>query len=98
MTSKVLLERLNGMGEYVKSASSTVELPVVRRYREKFPDYPKERRALVWKMEAYLATKRPYIQLVVSNAISAQSPKWTGFEPTLGGSCKCYFTSPHPSP
>jgi ABC-type transport system substrate-binding protein len=58
----------------------------------------KERRALVWKMEAYLAKQRPYIQLVVSNAISAQSPKWTGFEPTLSGSCKCYFTSPHPSP
>jgi translation initiation factor IF-2 len=27
VTSKVLLERLNGMGEYVKSASSTVEAP-----------------------------------------------------------------------
>ncbi len=38
MTSKVLLERLNGMGEYVKSASSTIEPPVVRRYHEKFPD------------------------------------------------------------
>ncbi|MGB7818935.1 MAG: hypothetical protein WBL35_09420, partial [Ornithinibacter sp.] len=38
MTSKVLLERLNGMGEYVKSASSTIEPPVVRRYKEKFPD------------------------------------------------------------
>ncbi len=38
MTSKVLLERLNGMGEYVKSASSTIEPPVVRRYREKFPE------------------------------------------------------------
>ncbi len=37
MTSKVLLERLNGMGEYVKSASSTIETPVVRRYNEKFP-------------------------------------------------------------
>ena len=37
MTSKVLLERLNEMGEYVKTASSTVELPVVRRYKEKFP-------------------------------------------------------------
>ncbi|MEO7069849.1 MAG: translation initiation factor IF-2 N-terminal domain-containing protein, partial [Nostocoides sp.] len=37
VTSKVLLERLNQMGEYVKSASSTVEAPVVRRYQEKFP-------------------------------------------------------------
>ncbi len=37
VTSKVLLERLNEMGEYVKSASSTVEAPVVRRVKEKFP-------------------------------------------------------------
>ncbi len=58
----------------------------------------KERRALVWKMEAYLAQKRPYIQLVVADAITAQSSGWTGFEPTLGGSCKCYYTAPHPSP
>ncbi|MGG5260948.1 translation initiation factor IF-2 N-terminal domain-containing protein, partial [Phycicoccus avicenniae] len=36
-TSKVVLERLNAMGEYVKSASSTIEAPVVRRYNEKFP-------------------------------------------------------------
>ncbi|GAA1749163.1 translation initiation factor IF-2 [Nostocoides vanveenii] len=35
--SKVLLERLNEMGEYVRSASSTIEAPVVRRYNEKFP-------------------------------------------------------------
>ncbi|MFN8097144.1 MAG: translation initiation factor IF-2 [Dermatophilaceae bacterium] len=37
VTSKVLLERLNEMGEYVKSASSTVEAPVVRRYKERYP-------------------------------------------------------------
>ncbi len=36
-TSKVVLERLNAMGEYVKSASSTIEAPVVRRYNEKYP-------------------------------------------------------------
>jgi len=35
--SKVLLERLNEMGEYVKAASSTIEAPVVRRYHEKYP-------------------------------------------------------------
>ena len=57
----------------------------------------KERRALVWKMEAYLAKQRPYIQLVVADAISAHAPGWTGFEPSLGGSCKCYYTAPHPA-
>lgn len=49
-------------------------------------------------MEAYLAQKRPYIQLAVADAITAQASGWTGFEPTLGGSCKCDYTSPHPSP
>ncbi|PZP24766.1 MAG: hypothetical protein DI600_01715, partial [Cutibacterium granulosum] len=31
LTSKQLLGKLNDMGEYVKSASSTLETPVVRR-------------------------------------------------------------------
>jgi hypothetical protein len=49
-------------------------------------------------MEAYLAQKRPYIQLVVADAITAQSTAWTDFEPNLGGYCKCFFTSPRPLP
>ncbi len=56
----------------------------------------KQRRALVWKMEAYLAQKRPYIQLVVTDTITAHASGWTGFQPTLGGSCKCYYTAPRP--
>ncbi|WP_454294408.1 translation initiation factor IF-2 [Salana multivorans] len=35
-SSKNLLEELNTMGEYVKSASSTIEAPVERRLREKY--------------------------------------------------------------
>jgi len=34
--SKTVLERLKGMGEFVKSASSTVEAPVVRRLQASF--------------------------------------------------------------
>ncbi len=45
VTSKVLLERLNEMGEYVKSASSTVEAPVVRRVKERFPTAPADKGA-----------------------------------------------------
>ncbi|GED97661.1 translation initiation factor IF-2 [Gordonia crocea] len=37
VTSKVVLERLKEQGEFVKSASSTVEAPVARRLRESFP-------------------------------------------------------------
>jgi len=36
VTSKVVLERLKELGEFVKSASSTVEPPVARRLRESF--------------------------------------------------------------
>ncbi|MGW0175113.1 translation initiation factor IF-2 [Rhodococcus sp. NPDC003322] len=37
VTSKELLARLKEQGEFVKSASSTVEAPVARRLRESFP-------------------------------------------------------------
>jgi peptide/nickel transport system substrate-binding protein len=56
----------------------------------------KQRQALVWKMEAYLAEKRPYIQLVDTNALSAHTNSWTGFQPTLWGYCKCFYTLPRP--
>ncbi|HET7689900.1 MAG TPA: translation initiation factor IF-2 [Nocardioidaceae bacterium] len=34
--SKVVLEKLKEMGEFVKSASSTIELPVEKKFKEKF--------------------------------------------------------------
>jgi len=37
MSSKAVLEKLSELGEYVKSASSTVEAPVARRLKEAFP-------------------------------------------------------------
>ncbi|RBP67887.1 translation initiation factor 2 (bIF-2) [Brevibacterium sanguinis] len=37
-TSKIVLEKLQDMGEFVRSASSTLEAPVVRRVREAFAD------------------------------------------------------------
>ncbi|MBW9208513.1 translation initiation factor IF-2 [Mumia sp. zg.B21] len=38
VTSKDVLSALNDMGEYVRSASSTVEAPVIRRLTEKYGD------------------------------------------------------------
>ena len=37
VTSKEVLAKLREQGEFVKSASSTLEVPVVRRLREAFP-------------------------------------------------------------
>lgn len=55
-----------------------------------------KRRALVYKMEAYLAAKRPYIQLVNPDLITAHSNSWTGFEPEVWSYGKTYYTAPHP--
>ena len=38
--SKVVVAKLQEMGEFVRSASSTIEAPVVRRLREAFPAAP----------------------------------------------------------
>jgi peptide/nickel transport system substrate-binding protein len=56
---------------------------------------PKERQALVWKMEAEVAHDRPYIQLVDEDTVTANDKQWTGFYADLNGYCKCYYTSPH---
>ena len=73
--------------------------PVYDRWyseQSKLVDF-KQRQALVWKMEAYLAQKRPYIQLVDTDMLTAHSDAWTGFAPNLWGYCKCYYTDPQPS-
>jgi len=36
--SKAVMAKLTEMGEFVRSASSTIEAPVVRKLREAFPD------------------------------------------------------------
>jgi peptide/nickel transport system substrate-binding protein len=56
---------------------------------------PKQRQALVWKMEAEVAHDRPYIQLVDEDTVTANAKAWTGFYPDLNAYCKCYYTSPH---
>ena len=38
--SKVVLQKLQDMGEFVRSASSTIEAPVVRKLRDAFPTPP----------------------------------------------------------
>ena len=40
MTSKEVLTKLADIGEYVKSASSTVEAPVIRKLKESLPAQP----------------------------------------------------------
>ena len=41
--SKVVLAKLGDLGEFVRSASSTIEAPVVRKLKEAFADAPPRR-------------------------------------------------------
>ncbi|MEW1784582.1 translation initiation factor IF-2 N-terminal domain-containing protein, partial [Arthrobacter sp. NPDC080086] len=40
ITSKDAVTKLQELGEFVRSASSTIEAPVVRKLRNAFPDAP----------------------------------------------------------
>jgi len=85
--------------QWYDNSDSGFDDPVYDRWyvqQSRLVDF-KQRQALVWKMEAYLAQKRPYIQLVDTDMLTAYSDAWTGFQPTLWGYCKCYYTDPHPS-
>lgn len=60
MESKVVLAKLQEMGEFVRSASSTVEAPVVRKMIELFPDAkPREEVKPAKKAAAKKAAAKP---------------------------------------
>lgn len=65
VTSKKLLEVLTNSGEFVKSASSTIEAPVVRKAREYFEEHPEE--AAAAKPKTSKSTKK-----VASTATEAE--------------------------
>jgi peptide/nickel transport system substrate-binding protein len=48
------------------------------------PDQGK-RRSIVWKMQQFLYTQRPYIWLALQDSVDALSPKWTGLVPSPQG-------------
>ena len=57
--SKTVLEKLKDMGEFVKSASSTVEAPVVRRLKASFPKADAQNKPSEKKQGAAKAAPRP---------------------------------------
>ncbi len=67
MESKVVLAKLQEMGEFVRSASSTVEAPVVRKLIEMYPDAkPAEEKKPVKKVAVKKAAAKP------KNEVSAE--------------------------
>ncbi|TDW23252.1 translation initiation factor IF-2 [Kribbella kalugense] len=72
VTSKVVLTRLNDMGEFVRSASSTIEAPVVRRLAEEFEKNPPKKRTA--KKAAASTSAAPQATAPVAPASPAQKP------------------------
>jgi len=78
LESKELLAKLQEVGEFVRSASSTVEAPVVRKLMDKFPDLvpadltPKTKKAPVKKAPAKKSVKvedlPPELQQMIENS------------------------------
>ena len=71
MESKEVLAKLQDMGEFVKSASSTVEAPVVRKLIEMYPDAkPAEEKKPVKKAAAKKAAAKPKEEVSAEQAAS----------------------------
>jgi translation initiation factor IF-2 len=58
VSSKEVLGKLSALGEYVKSASSTVEAPVVRKLRESFASQPAAGNKSAGKPDAPTSAKK----------------------------------------
>ncbi len=84
LESKELLAKLQEVGEFVRSASSTVEAPVVRKLMDKFPDLvpaetaPKAKKAPAKKVAAKKTVKvedlPPELQKMVEDATPVARP------------------------
>ncbi len=84
LESKELLAKLVEVGEFVRSASSTVEAPVVRKLMDKFPDLmpaeaaPKAKKAPAKKATAKITVKvedlPPELQQMIEDATPITKP------------------------
>jgi translation initiation factor IF-2 len=87
LESKELLSKLQEVGEFVRSASSTVEAPVVRKLMDKFPDLvpaeaaPKAKKAPAKKAAPKQTVKvedlPPELQQMIEDATPAARPATT---------------------
>ena len=87
LESKELLAKLQEVGEFVRSASSTVEAPVVRKLMDKFPDLvpaeaaPKAKKAPAKKAAPKQTVKvedlPPELQQMIEDATPAARPATT---------------------
>ncbi len=72
--SKVVLAKLQDMGEFVRSASSTVEPPVVRKLKEVFPAQPAGAAAPAKKTTKKAAAKKAATEPVAAEPAATAVP------------------------
>ncbi|HZY28962.1 MAG TPA: translation initiation factor IF-2 [Jiangellaceae bacterium] len=74
--SKVVLAKLGDLGEFVRSASSTIEAPVVRRLKEAFADAPPQAKKAAPAKKAAAAAPPPAAAAPVAapEPVVAQTP------------------------
>ena len=94
MDSKDVLAKLQEMGEFVRSASSTVEPPVVRKFLEKFPPVAKPageekpakkapaKKAAAKKAPVQESVESPTVEIPETPAPIAQTPPTPPSRPT----------------
>ena len=96
--SKVVLSTLKDMGEYVKSASSTVEAPVVRRLNEEHGDSLRAQGDAKKKPAKKAAAKAPAPAAeapAVAETVAPEAPKEVVVEASAAGGAR---TAPLPGP
>ncbi len=95
VTSKALLAHLDQMGEFVKSASSTIEPPVVRRVKDNPPaPDPKKKKAAAKPA----AKKSPAAPAEPAESAGADAPKPGPAAPKPGPKAPAAAPKPGPAP
>ncbi|HWJ53581.1 MAG TPA: translation initiation factor IF-2 N-terminal domain-containing protein, partial [Propionibacteriaceae bacterium] len=69
--SKTVLSMLKDMGEFVRSASSTVEAPVERRLKEKLASEPPPAKKMAKKAPAAKTAEAPVVEVAAPKAVTA---------------------------
>jgi translation initiation factor IF-2 len=88
LESKELLAKLQEVGEFVRSASSTVEAPVVRKLMDKFPDLvpaeaaPKAKKAPAKKAAAKQSVKVEHLPPELQKMVEDATPNTRPATPT----------------
>ncbi len=91
--SKTVLSMLKDMGEFVRSASSTVEAPVERRLKEKLASEPPPAKKTAKKAPAAKTAEAPVVEAAAPKAVTApaepaqQAPVTVEAPPRRRGRC-----------